>query len=365
MSGDDHEAFVSADPDVQVLLDHLERAGADPRAVTQAMQTGRLGALVVELAATGAGGRSFDEAVTEAAVDRDLAAAVWRGLGFPDPAVAAPTLLQDDVRLLALMSMSAEDLLGPDATLRLARVIGEATSKVAEAVVGAFREQVEAPSRLAGTPYADTVSTYASLVATALPSLQEAVAACVRRHVVQAAAGRWTLEEGEAQPRRELAVAFVDLTGWTALSRAAGHSALAQLVQRFEDLVAAAAGRQSVRVVKHMGDGAMVVGDDAAAVCRFALDLVAAVAADEALPPVRVGVAAGPVLPSGGDYHGTTVNLAARLVALADPATVLVADEVRARAPSVRFGPPEVLEVRGLVEPVRAAVALQPSSTQT
>lgn len=356
---DNRAVFQSDDPDVKVLLDHLRDGGAAPEAVALAKKTGRLGALVVEVAATGTGGRPFDQAVDEAGADPQVASALWRGLGFPDPRVAAPALLDDDVRLLALMSMASTDLLGADATLRLARVIGEATSKIAEAVVGAFREQVEVPSRVAGSPYAETVRTYASLVAGALPGLQEAVGACVRRHVVQAATGSWSLPpEGEAHPRRDLVVGFVDLTGWTALSRAASHSALARLVQRFEDLVADAAGRQGVRVVKYMGDGAMAVGDDAQAVCRFALDLVAAVAADEALPAVRVGVAAGPVLPSGGDYYGPTVNLAARLVALAAPGTVLVADDVRRLASTVRFGPPEVLEVRGLVESMHAAVAL-------
>lgn len=346
------------DRDVQVLLDHLQQAGADPLAVEAARRSGRLGALVVELAATGGNGRPFGEVVAETQLEPDLASALFRGLGFPDPRVVATTLQDDDARMLRLMSMASTDLLGPEATLRLARVIGEATSKVAQAVVGAFREQVEAPSRAAGAPYAQTVSTYASLVATALPGLQEAVSACVRRHVVQAAAGGWSLPDGEVQPRQELTVAFVDLTGWTALARAASYSALARLVERFEDLVAAQAARHGLRVVKYMGDGAMVVGEEASAVCTFALDLVAAVTADEALPPVRVGIAAGVVLPSGGDYHGATVNLAARLVASAAPATVLVADEVRGLAPGVRFGTPQVVEVRGLVEPMRTAVAV-------
>jgi adenylate cyclase len=361
---EDRALFESDDPDVQVLLDHLRRAGADPQAVAQAKQTSRLGALVVEIAATGAGGRSFREAVNEAGADPDMAAALWIGLGFPDPRSAAPTLLDDDVRLLALMSTSSTELLGPDATMRLARVIGEATSKVAEAVVEAFREQVEAPSRIAGTPYVETVSTYASLVGTALPGLQEAVSACVRRHVIQAAAGSWTLPEGEAQPRRQLVVAFVDLVGWTALSRAVSHDALARLVRRFEELVAAAAARHTVRVVKYMGDGAMVVSEEADELCGFALRLVATLQAEQTLPPVRVGLAAGPVLPSGGDYYGPTVNLAARLVALAPPDTVLVADGVRALAPAVRFGPVEVLEVRGLMESTRAAVALPAAASE-
>jgi adenylate cyclase len=350
----------SEDPDVQVLLDHLQQVGADPEAVAAAKEAGRLGALVVEVAATGGRGIPFDQAVADTALDPAQATTLWRALGFPD-ATAAPSqlLLQDDdVQMLTLMSMTATDLLGEPATLRLARIIGEATSKVGDAVVGAFRERVEAPSRLAGAPYAETVSTYAALVSSALPGLQDAVAACVRRHVVQAAASSWSLPAGEAQPRRDLVVAFVDLTGWTALSRAASHSALARLVQQFEDLVATCAAGQRTRVVKFMGDGAMVVGEDATAVCRFGLDLVAAAVVNELLPPVRVGIAGGAVLPSGGDFHGAPVNLAARLVAVAEPSQVLVAEDVRAAAIGIAFGQSHVVELRGLLDPMHAAPAL-------
>lgn len=339
---------------MQVLLDHLARAGADPDAVEDARRTGRLGALVVELAATGGGGESFSDAVARAGADPVIAAACWRALGFPDPGIERPFLLPDDVRMLALMSTAAADLLGPEGTLRLARVIGEATAKIGDAVVGAFREEVEAPSRVAGRPYAETVQTYAGLVSGVLPGLQEAVGACVRRHVVQAAAGTWSLPEGDAQPRRDLVIGFADLAGWTALARAADHKALVRLVQRFEELVATAAGSHRVRVVKFMGDGAMLVTEDADAACAFALDLVAAVLADGALPPVRVGLAAGAVLPAGGDYHGPTVNLAARLTAAAAESVVLADGEVRRRASSVRFGAAQSYELRGLGGPMSA-----------
>lgn len=343
------------EPDVAVLLDHLRRAGAHADAVDEAHQAGRLGALVVEVAATGDAGVPFERAAAEAGVDVERAFVLWRSLGFPDPQAQRTALQADEARLLALLALASSDLLGPEPTLRLARVIGEATAKVGDAVVGAFRESVEAPSRVAGAPYAETVTGYAALVASALPGLQEAVAACVRRHVVQAAAGAWSLPEGESQPSRELVVAFVDLTGWTALSRAVSHSALARLVQRFEDLVADQAARAGVRVVKFMGDGAMVVGQDAAAVCGFSVGLVAAVEADDLLPPVRLGVAAGPVLPSGGDYHGPPVNLAARLVAAAGPGSTLVALDVRDQAAGRLFDEPETFELRGLAEPVSAA----------
>src|SRR3954468_16018218 len=52
----------------------------------------------------------------------------------------------------------------------------------------------------------------------------------------------------------------------------------------------------------------------------------------EDLPAARAGVALGPVLIRGGDYFGTVVNLASRLVDGADPDTVAVDEAFREQA---------------------------------
>jgi adenylate cyclase len=56
----------------------------------------------------------------------------------------------------------------------------------------------------------------------------------------------------------------------------------------------------------------------------IALDLVEAMADDDLLPDVRVGMASGRVISRLGDVFGTTVNRASRLTAVARPRTVLV-----------------------------------------
>ena len=58
-----------------------------------------------------------------------------------------------------------------------------------------------------------------------------------------------------------------------------------------------------------------------------ALRLVAALP-EAGLPPVHVGVAAGPVVVQGGDYFGRTVKLAARIAAHASAGQVLVSQSV-------------------------------------
>ena len=108
------------------------------------------------------------------------------------------------------------------------------------------------------------------------------------------------------------------------------------MLDRFEattgDVVAAA----GANVVKRIGDAVMFVTNAPGVACTLALDLIEACAAAR-LPKLRVGVAFGDVIVRHGDFYGPTVNLAARLVAAAEPGTVL-ADAVAARAPGSRCG---------------------------
>jgi adenylate cyclase len=134
--------------------------------------------------------------------------------------------------------------------------------------------------------------------------------------------------EDAATTSRDLAIGFVDLVGYTSLSRTLGGRDLARLLSRFEDTVGDVLARHGGRPVKTIGDGVMFAADSAATGCAAALALADAFATAAGLPPVRVGLACGPVLSLYGDYFGEVVNLAARLVALANPGTVVVSESV-------------------------------------
>jgi adenylate cyclase len=340
------------------LRRYLADLGADPDRIERAEREGLLGPLAVEIAVGATGGVAFADSVATAGSDPARSAQLWRALGFPDPEVAPPLLLPDEDRALAMLASVGTELLGLDTTLTLARLIGSTTSRLADALVDAFRTEVEVPGRTAGTPHPDMVRSYVDLIRVALPQLQETLGACLRRHLIAAAAATWTVDEDNATARRDLVVGFVDLVGWTPLSRSLPAGRLAHLVQRFEQHLADAAAPYDVRVVKLLGDGAMVVCDSADPACAFALRLAAAVDADEELPPVRVGLAAGQVVTLNGDHHGPVVNLAARLCAAAPAGGVLADDEVRSRATASRFGPAAAAELRGFPGPVSAAVVL-------
>jgi adenylate cyclase len=73
-----------------------------------------------------------------------------------------------------------------------------------------------------------------------------------------------------------------------------------------------------------MGDSVLFVAETPVLAAETALQLIEVHAVDTVLPPLRVGVGFGPVVTRMGDVFGTTVNLANRLTATADPDSVVV-----------------------------------------
>lgn len=142
-----------------------------------------------------------------------------------------------------------------------------------------------------------------------------------------------TLRQGR---REELAVLFIDIRGFTAMSEAISESALSEFITDFRHHVAQVVTRHGGMIDKFIGDAAMVVFSDhayparaAANALKCAIDLQEAIhdwsdwRQGEGKPPVNVGVGvhfgsvfAGVV----GDetrleysVFGDTVNVAARL----------------------------------------------------
>jgi adenylate cyclase len=130
-----------------------------------------------------------------------------------------------------------------------------------------------------------------------------------------------------------LAVGFVDMTGYTALTRRASEAELRQVLEAFEALVTEVVGGGGGRIVKTIGDEMLFVADEPHDAAEIALRLQEGARDDERLPPLRIGVAAGPVVSRLGDVYGSTVNIASRLTSLCRPGWVLVdrvmAEELR------------------------------------
>src|SRR6516165_6584239 len=176
--------------------------------------------------------------------------------------------------------------------------------------------------------------------------------------------------------RRQLTVMFCDLVGSTALSARLDPEDLRAVIGAYHRCVAKVIGRGGGFVAKYMGDGVLAyfgyprAGEhDAERAVRAALKLVEKVAGLDtvaAVPlQVRVGIATGLVvvgdLVGSGEAQergvvGETPNLAARLQALAEPGTVVIAPSTRRLTGGLfEYADLGAVELKGLAEPVLAS----------
>src|SRR6185503_15259450 len=136
---------------------------------------------------------------------------------------------------------------------------------------------------------------------------------------------------------RQVWVGFADIVGFTGLGERIDAHELGGLVTRLTDL-ALETVTAPVRLVKTIGDAAMLVSPAAEPLIETALTLVErADQQGEEFPPLRAGLAGGVALSRGGDWYGRPVNLADRVTEVARPGSVLATTEVRDAAGD-RFG---------------------------
>jgi adenylate cyclase len=144
--------------------------------------------------------------------------------------------------------------------------------RLAESQVRLFRSRIQEPlAALAdsrGEPAADQIT---AIAASLLAALERTVLLLYRRHleqeVVEAIVLRAerTLEQAglaQCRPVRLPMIAFLDLTGYTDLTEHRGDSAAAALAARLVELVHEVAHRNGGRLVKVLGDGAMLAFPD-------------------------------------------------------------------------------------------------------
>ena len=117
---------------------------------------------------------------------------------------------------------------------------------------------------------------------------------------------------------------FADLVGFTAFTERVGDDAAADAAVAFQCAAARLAAGYDCEVVKSLGDAVMIHGSSAARVVALALRIARDLADERWCPPVRMGVHSGTAVRRGGDWYGSTVNVAARLADAAAAGEVLI-----------------------------------------
>jgi adenylate cyclase len=162
-------------------------------------------------------------------------------------------------------------------------------------------------------------------------------------------------------------VCFADLVGFTRLGEEVPPDELGRLAVRLEALATEVAA-PPVRLIKTIGDAAMLTSLEPEPLLDAALELLdAADAEGEDFPQLRVGMALGSALSRACDWFGRPVNLASRITSIARPGSLLAERALRDSArSSYRWSYAGERRLRGIREPVplfraRALLSQEPT----
>jgi class 3 adenylate cyclase len=334
------------------LIKYLGGLGFTVDQMVEAERRGRLFGLAGDvLQWSGRPIHTLQTAAEQLGVPPDDVARAWALLGLTAAGPDAPTLSQADVDALATW-VAIKAVVGEEGACSLLRVLGAAMARLAEAESAMIR---------AGMPDIQMKHTHDELAtaqayrtaAEFIPRLGALIDTVHRHHLISAR----TYFEGvvrDSSSSVTCGVGFADLSGFTALTEALAPMQLSKLLNDFAGTVSDVVHADGGRVVKFIGDEVMWVSSAPERLARVAVDLVEHPKAREEGLQVRAGLAYGTVLAINGDYFGSPVNLAARLVAAAAPGQILAASALREKLPDWPAVAQDPLTLKGFDDPVIA-----------
>jgi adenylate cyclase len=314
------------------LLRTLEREGFGLEQLRRATEQGRLALLPVEHVLDGEGPlRCQREVAEETGLDLDFLGEARRALGLPAVDPDAPVLTEEEVELARSAAILLEAGLDRDGFLELTRVMSQAMASVAAALTSTLGAALLRPGdteRDLGLRYAETLRNLGPLAG---PTLTQMLNLRMREQIRGAVVGQAELQSGRLPGAPRITAGFVDIVGFTRMGEEVPPDELGAVVRDFERTVEDAV-EPPVRLVKTIGDAAMLVAPEAPPVLDAVLGLVDESQEREDRPLLRGGVAAGEALPRAGDWYGRPVNLASRLTSFARRGSVVASKEVHDEA---------------------------------
>ena len=333
------------------LLVELLDSGAELEELKRAVAEERLALLPTELFLRRGSKYTLAEVAERAGLEESFVLADWLALGLSRPAPDDAVFTDADVEGFSMLRQVMEAGLSEDAVIALARVFGQTSAQAAAAVAETFAETFLRPGlteRDLGLQFSELTSNLSPVLG---PLVENAVRLHLREHVAHQLVDRASLVAGRLPGARPMAVGFADLVGFTKLSEASPTEKVGELARRFGELAADVA-EPPVRLVKLLGDGAMLASQDPGALVEAAATLLESRRSAD-LPEMRVGLAHGEALSRGGDLYGRTVNTASRICDVAPPGEVASDEELKELTGArFRWEHLEDAELEGIAEPV-------------
>jgi adenylate cyclase len=285
------------------------------------------------------------EVAEKTGVPIERAARLWRALGFATVGDDEVVFTDADIEAVRTADqLISSGLLEARLEVPVTRALGQHLSRLAEWQVHMLWTLITENQEVGRDD-----KQVARLVEHLVPELQRVQDFVWRRHLAAFAGRALAAPDEELQTRTEVA-GFVDMVGYTRLTRRVDEAELSEILERFEAVATEVIAEHHGRIVKMIGDEVLFVADSAVNAAEIALTLTERTSADERLPDVRAGMAAGRILSRFGDVYGSVVNLASRLTSLAHPGRILIDRELAnalATEPAYVVRPRRAASVRG------------------
>jgi adenylate cyclase len=305
--------------------------------------------------------QSHAELASDLGIEVELLCRIRLACGLPARTPDEP-VRPDEAQIMRLILALARGFGDEEVAVRIARNYGERVQRVVVSGVRTYQDLVSEP-QLSAMPRitAEARREMSERGRTLIDLAEELILATHRRHMESAMMAMWVratesqmarhggIEVGPGFPP---AIAFADLSDFTRLTEEEGDDASLWLAGQLVAEAESAAAAHGSKIVKVLGDGVMLHSSDAGGLIDTALSLLEA-APRSGLPPLHVGINAGPLIELDGDYFGRTVNVASRIAAHASAGEILVSGEAAARAaPGLALAELPAVSLRGISEPM-------------
>jgi adenylate cyclase len=308
------------------LLSELAADGVPLEELRRAVAENRLVLLPVERVLGGEGRYTAGEVAERAGLEQDFLRRQRRAQGLAVPGDEIASFTDRDLEAARRLAALRAGGLPEEGILEVARVVGMAMSQLAAATRGLV---VEAFGGSGGDEY-EVAKDFRLAAESLAPIMGESLSYLFDlhlreqiRHDVIADPQTTRVASGQS-----VTVGFADMVGFTRLGETLEPAELGALTGRLAELAADVA-ESPVRLVKLLGDAAMLVGPEPRPVLEAVLALVAdAEREGQDFPLLRAGVATGSAILRGGDWYGRPVNLASRITGIARPGSVLTDEAI-------------------------------------
>ena len=310
------------------LLARLRELGQDEQTLAEVEREGRLATFAVELALGGARQHTLTHVARESGLSPAFLRRLMQANGRPTAAPRERAYTDDDIALAKRIRFFLDAGIPRDGVLEIARVAGHGMMQTAEAV----RRTAASPLMQPGDDELTLALRYVQAAQVLAPEMAAVLDSLFRAQLRDGVRGDLVAEAerdaGRLAGTRDVTVAFADLVGYTKLGEHVPTERLGQVATRLAELATGSIVRPT-QLVKTIGDAVMLVSWEVEPMLDTITALVAAADAEgEGFPPLRVGIAYGPATPRGGDWFGSTVNLASRLTDIGKPGRVYATDKV-------------------------------------